>query len=44
MQILTDFEGFEIYVSDIHDGDALGGNFFPEIVQPEHQIHADSIQ
>ena len=43
MQILTDFEDFEIFISDIHDGDALGENFFPEMVQPENQIHADSI-
>ncbi len=44
MQILTDFEGFEIFISDIHDGDALEGHFFPEMVQPENQIHSDSIQ
>lgn len=43
MQTLTDFAGFEIFLSDIHDGDTLEGNFFPEMVQPENQIHSDSI-
>ena len=43
MQILTDFEGFEIFISDIDDGDALDAGFFPEMIQPESQIHADTI-
>ena len=43
MQILPDFDGFEIFISDIHDGDAVDEGFFPEMIQPGKQIHADHI-